>query len=291
MIMLLTLSTTIHASDLSTLTEEQEQVKEDISGVTDKINKFESEIEDIQAEIDENDSKIEELEAKQDDNEKSIEGSKDEIGQSLVMMQKLDNSNTLATYFYDENSLENNYFLKVENINTLFDSLSENMAVFIQEIEVIQGEIDDINDLKKDNKKKIEKLETKVADQQELEDNLKAQLAEVEEEIGEISTTSTSGSVSGSKESIMAAAGISSSDYTYVDYIITKESGWNATAANPVSSAYGLCQSLPGSKMASAGSDWQTNAVTQLKWCDSYATGRYGSWGSAYNFWITNNWW
>lgn len=291
MIMLLTLSTTIHASDLSTLTEEQEQVKEDISGVTDKINKFESEIEDIQAEIDENDSKIEELEAKQDDNEKSIEGSKDEIGQSLVMMQKLDNSNTLATYFYDENSLENNYFLKVENINTLFDSLSKDMAVFIQEIEVIQGEIDDINDLKKDNKKKIEKLETKVADQQELEDNLKAQLAEVEEEIGEISTTSTSGSVSGSKESIMAAAGISSSDYTYVDYIITKESGWNATASNPVSSAYGLCQSLPGSKMASAGSDWQTNAVTQLKWCDSYATGRYGSWGSAYNFWITNNWW
>lgn len=289
--MVLILSTTIHASDLSTLTEEQKQVKEDISGVTDKINEFETEINDIQAEIDETDTKISDLEAKQEDNEKNIEGSKKEIDQSLIMMQKLDNSNTLATYFYDEDSLDNNYFLKVENINTLFDSLSSDMAVFIEEIEKIQGEIDEINDLKKDNEKKIEKLEAKVEEQRELEDNLKAQLADVEEKIGEITPTATSGAVSGSKNSIMSAAGISSSDYTYVDYIITKESGWRATAANPVSSAYGLCQSLPGSKMASAGSDWQTNAVTQMKWCNGYATSRYGSWAGAYNFWIAHNWW
>ncbi len=89
----------------------------------------------------------------------------------------------------------------------------------------------------------------------------------------------------------MSQAGISSSDYQYVDYIVSKESGWNSTAANPTSSAYGICQSLPGSKMASAGSDWQTNPVTQMKWCNSYAVDRYGSWGAAYNFWISHNWW
>lgn len=89
----------------------------------------------------------------------------------------------------------------------------------------------------------------------------------------------------------MAAAGISSSDYTYVDYIITKESHWNPLAVNPSSGAYGLCQALPGSKMASAGSDWRTNPVTQLRWCSSYAKDRYGGWAGAYRFWINNHWW
>lgn len=89
----------------------------------------------------------------------------------------------------------------------------------------------------------------------------------------------------------MARAGIAASDFNYVDFIVTKESRWNPTARNASSGAYGLCQALPGSKMASAGSDWSTNPVTQLKWCDGYAKGRYGSWSAAYNFWRNNNWW
>ena len=95
------------------------------------------------------------------------------------------------------------------------------------------------------------------------------------------------------KASIMAAAGIRSSDYGYVDYIISHEGGWGgATKYNHSGSgAYGLCQALPGSKMASAGSDWQTNPVTQLKWCSGYATGRYGSWAGAYNYWIAHHYW
>jgi hypothetical protein len=56
-----------------------------------------------------------------------------------------------------------------------------------------------------------------------------------------------------------------------------KESGWNHTAANPSSSAYGIPQALPGSKMASAGSDWQTNPATQIKWGLGYINDRYGS--------------
>jgi hypothetical protein len=43
--------------------------------------------------------------------------------------------------------------------------------------------------------------------------------------------------------------------------------------------------------MASAGSDWQTNPVTQLQWCTQYATDRYGGWWGAYNQWIANRWW
>jgi uncharacterized protein YabE (DUF348 family) len=88
----------------------------------------------------------------------------------------------------------------------------------------------------------------------------------------------------------MALAGISPDDYNYVDYIVSHESGWNPQAQNS-SGAYGLCQALPGSKMATAGSDWATNPVTQLRWCNSYAVGKYGSWASAYNYWITHRYW
>ena len=88
----------------------------------------------------------------------------------------------------------------------------------------------------------------------------------------------------------MALAGIAPSDYNYVDYIISHESGWRPQASNP-SGAYGLCQALPGSKMASAGADWATNPITQLRWCSGYATSRYGSWAAAYNFWVNNRYW
>lgn len=97
--------------------------------------------------------------------------------------------------------------------------------------------------------------------------------------------------VSGDKASLMAAAGISESDFAFVDYIVSKESGWKPGAANSYSGAYGLCQSLPASKMASAGADYLTNPVTQLRWCSGYAEGRYGSWGGAYETWLVQNWW
>lgn len=93
------------------------------------------------------------------------------------------------------------------------------------------------------------------------------------------------------KEATMLAAGISRSDFAYVNYIVSRESGWNAAARNSSSGAFGLCQALPGTKMASAGADWATNPVTQLKWCNSYAMGRYGSWSAAYNFWVAKHYW
>ena len=96
---------------------------------------------------------------------------------------------------------------------------------------------------------------------------------------------------SGLKADWMRAAGISDSDFGYVDYIISHESGWDYHAVNRSSGAYGLPQSLPAGKLASAGADWRDNPVTQLRWAHNYAVGRYGSWGGAYRFWVTNHWW
>ncbi len=94
----------------------------------------------------------------------------------------------------------------------------------------------------------------------------------------------------GSHEDWMAAAGISSSDFGYVNYIVGRESGWRYNAQG-YSTTYGLCQAYPGGKMSSAGADWETNPITQLKWCTSYATSRYGSWQNAYNHWLSSHNW
>lgn len=102
----------------------------------------------------------------------------------------------------------------------------------------------------------------------------------------------------------MALAGIAASDYQYVDYIVSHESGWCPTKIQgqyggcppltgevPTYGGYGLCQSTPPQKMATAGDDWRTNPVTQLKWCSSYAQRRYGSWAAAYQHWLSSHNW
>ena len=97
---------------------------------------------------------------------------------------------------------------------------------------------------------------------------------------------------SADRAATMRSAGIDDSDFGYVDYIIDNESGWGVTKANyQGSGAYGLGQALPANKMAPYGSDYLTNPITQLKWANAYAVGRYGSWEAAYVHWkAAKNW-
>jgi hypothetical protein len=67
-----------------------------------------------------------------------------------------------------------------------------------------------------------------------------------------------------------------------------RESGWVYDAENP-SGAYGIPQALPGSKMASAGADWQTNPATQIKWGLGYIKAIYGDPCKAWAFWQVNH--
>ncbi|WP_460774115.1 aggregation-promoting factor C-terminal-like domain-containing protein [Microbacterium sp. GXF7504] len=91
----------------------------------------------------------------------------------------------------------------------------------------------------------------------------------------------------GSPAQWMAAAGIAEGDWGYVDYIVSKESGWNPNATNRSSGACGLVQALPCSKVPGNGYD----PVDNLRWGNGYAVGRYGSWAGAYAFWVKNHWW
>ncbi|MFC4797732.1 transglycosylase SLT domain-containing protein, partial [Enterococcus devriesei] len=94
----------------------------------------------------------------------------------------------------------------------------------------------------------------------------------------------------GGHQNWMKQAGFSPSEYAAIDYIVNHESSWNPQAVNPGSGAYGLPQSLPASKLASAGSDWRTNPITQLKWMRNYVNERYGGANGALNFWRANHW-
>jgi len=77
--------------------------------------------------------------------------------------------------------------------------------------------------------------------------------------------------------------------WSCLDELGTHESGWRWNADNPTSSAYGIPQALPGSKMSTAGADWETNPVTQIAWGLSYINNRYGSPCSAWDFWQSHN--
>jgi hypothetical protein len=69
-----------------------------------------------------------------------------------------------------------------------------------------------------------------------------------------------------------------------------KESDWTTTATNASSGAYGIVQSLPAEKMASAGPDYLTNYRTQINWGLNYIQERYQSPCGALNFHLSHNW-
>ncbi|WP_155055576.1 aggregation-promoting factor C-terminal-like domain-containing protein [Streptomyces blattellae] len=99
-------------------------------------------------------------------------------------------------------------------------------------------------------------------------------------------TTSSAGQAKAiAKQMIPNAA-----QYNAFSQIVQHESGWDVGATNASSGAYGLVQALPGSKMASAGSDWKTSAKTQIEWGLDYMNDRYGSPVGAWNFWQANGW-
>ena len=86
-----------------------------------------------------------------------------------------------------------------------------------------------------------------------------------------------SGSPQQIAEAMLGSFGWSSSQFSCLDPLWEHESGWSVTAYNAGSGAFGIPQALPGSRMASAGPDWQTDAATQIKWGLEYIKSTYGS--------------
>ena len=90
--------------------------------------------------------------------------------------------------------------------------------------------------------------------------------------------------------SLLGRYGWDASQFGCLDDLYIGESGWDHTATNPTSGAYGIPQSLPAEKMAAAGPDWRTNPRTQIEWGLGYIRDVYGSPCAANEFKLGNNW-
>nr|WP_243736308.1 transglycosylase SLT domain-containing protein [Curtobacterium flaccumfaciens] len=97
------------------------------------------------------------------------------------------------------------------------------------------------------------------------------------------------GSAQAIAQQMVTARGWGADQYNCLVSLWNKESGWRVNAYNP-SGAYGIPQALPGSKMASAGADWQTNPATQITWGLNYISGVYGTPCGAWGHSVANNW-
>ena len=102
-------------------------------------------------------------------------------------------------------------------------------------------------------------------------------------------------SVAGAKATAQAMAsakyGWGAGEFSCLDQLWQKESGWNYAALNASSGATGIPQALPGSKMASAGNDWATNATTQIAWGLEYiSASSYGTPCAAWSHSVAHNW-
>jgi hypothetical protein len=89
---------------------------------------------------------------------------------------------------------------------------------------------------------------------------------------------------------MVVARGWGVEEYDCLVSLWQKESGWNVYAHNASSGAYGIPQSLPGSKMASVGEDWATNPATQITWGLGYIQGRYATPCGAWNASLAKGW-
>ena len=135
----------------------------------------------------------------------------------------------------------------------------------------------------------------KAADKVAAEEKAEKERKEAEERasrsaVRDASSFSAQGSYSVAEVKAIARQMVPASQFQCFSNIVDHESTWNYRAQNPSSGAYGLVQALPGSKMSSAGADWQTNPATQIKWGLSYMDGRYGSPCGAWSFWQANRW-
>jgi hypothetical protein len=91
-------------------------------------------------------------------------------------------------------------------------------------------------------------------------------------------------------DALLSSFGWSSSEMSCLTPLWMGESGWRVNAENTSSGAYGIPQSLPGSKMATVGADWRTNPATQIKWGLGYIQERYGSPCGAWGFKQAHGW-
>ena len=87
-----------------------------------------------------------------------------------------------------------------------------------------------------------------------------------------------------------AQRGWTGSQFNDLVTLWNKESEWWWYKKNPNSDAYGIPQSLPGSRMAKFGDNWRDDAAVQIDWGLWYIGQQYGNPSTAWHHWQQYNW-
>ncbi len=289
-------------SELDTTLAQIDEIDNQMSDIKEEKLIIQEDITSINEEITQTETNIANLEYEASQKQIEIDHQTDISLQMLMAFQKIQDTNFILNQVFSDNE-ETNFISRIQNVKSLVDItldeinetivLKEDLDLKLSEVESEKQNLTNsqiaLNTSLADLEAKDTKLSSLQSESYAYADELKASIADMEVELA--FQNANAYVPNDDKEALMSAVGIAESDFFYVDYIISRESSWNYTATNPYSGAYGLCQALPGSKMSSAGSDWETNPYTQMSWCNSYAISRYGSWSGAYNFWLNNNWW
>lgn len=98
------------------------------------------------------------------------------------------------------------------------------------------------------------------------------------------------GEVQNYAHQLVLSYGWSEEDYNSLVLLWYRESSWNLNAVNKRSGACGIPQSLPCSKMKSAGADYRTNYKTQIRWGLNYIKAMYGSPANAWGHSQKHHW-
>lgn len=116
------------------------------------------------------------------------------------------------------------------------------------------------------------------------------QLEKVGTQIAPTAPAPSPGTAKAIARDLLANRGWGDTQYDCLVSLWDVESSWNVHASNPSTGAYGIPQALPGSKMSTAGPDWQNNATTQIKWGLGYISDRYNTPCGAWSYWQANGW-
>jgi hypothetical protein len=151
-----------------------------------------------------------------------------------------------------------------------------------------------VSQLTADLRVRLDAAQKQAAAEKAAKEKAAAEAAAQKEREAAAAALAAANTVEGAKASARSIAaaeyGWGADQFSCLDSLWTKESGWDYRAYNASSGATGIPQSLPGTKMATAGADWQTNAATQIRWGLGYIAAAYGTPCSAWGHSQATNW-
>ncbi|MFF1542143.1 phospholipase [Microbacterium sp. NPDC058269] len=179
----------------------------------------------------------------------------------------------------DIDKLDDSEVTPVLLVGVLADKAEEETANVVADTEELRGA------LSAAQQKRAEEDAARIAAEQAA-----AQAAAEQQAAAALAAANTpDGAKASAREQMSSRYGWGDDQFSCLVSLWQKESSWNYQAYNP-SGATGIPQSLPGSKMASAGADWQTSAATQIAWGLEYIADAYGTPCSAWSHSRATDW-